>query len=104
MRRITTLLAAVVLALGLSAGPALAMQPPGQGAQDNFGCDEDGEDDPVWGHPGSRNSAEGVGLAETTIRLMDEGHDHPTAWNAAHRTGDGPEDGPIVLGECEDDD
>ena len=103
MRRITTLLAALLMALGLTAGPAVAMQPPGEGAQDNFGCDEDGDDDPVGGHPGSYNSGDGVGLDAATTKLDEAGHPHPTAWNAAHRTGDGPEDGPIVLGECEND-
>ncbi len=100
MRRITTLLAALLLALGLSAGPALAMQPPGQGAQDNFGCPN-----PIDGHPGSYNSGDDVGLNAATDKLMDQEHNptsgHPTAWNAVERTG---EDGPIVLGECKDDD
>ena len=88
MKRISTLLAAMLLALGLSAGPALAMQPPGSGAQDNFGC-LDGEDAAVAGHPGA------AGLVDATpkVRALTE-DDLPTAWNAFEHAE------PIELGEC----
>ena len=88
MKRLSTWLAATVLALGLSAGPAVAMQPPGSGAQDNFGC-ADGEDEAVAGHPGA------AGLVDATPKvgaLTDD--DTPTAWNAVQHAE------PIELGAC----
>ncbi len=110
MRRITTLLAAMLLALGLTAGPAIAMQPPGEGAQDNFGCEDGevgGETDPIGGHPGSYNSGDSVGLDAATAKLMEKEDNptsgHPTAWNAVEHTG-GHGGGPIYIGECSGDD
>ncbi len=110
MRRITILLATLLLALGLSAGPAIAMQPPGEGAQDNFGCEDGevgGEDDAIGGHPGSYNSGDEVGLDAATTKLMGRTDNptsgHPTAWNAVERTG-GHHEGPIKIGECSNDD
>lgn len=99
MRRILIGTAAAALFVGLHGSAALAMQPQGNGAEGKFGC-VDGESNPVGGHPGSYNSPDGVGLDATTVRLDEAGHDHPTAWNAAFRTGDGPNDGPIILGHC----
>ncbi len=91
MKRLSTLLAATLLALGLSAGPALAMQPPGDGAQDNFGC-VDGEDSAVAGHPGA------TGLGDATPKVGGLTDDEmPTAWNAVEHAE------PIVLGECPSD-
>lgn len=99
MRRITTLISATLFALAVTAGSAVAMQPPGGGAGGLFGCP-----DPIEGHPGSYNSGDGVGLNAATYMLAERGHDHPTAWNAAFRTGEGPGSGPIVLGTCDDED
>jgi hypothetical protein len=56
VRRITTMFAAMLLAQAALAGPAVAMQPPGHGAQDRFGC-LDGVDQPVAGHPGGAGPA-----------------------------------------------
>ncbi len=95
--RITTLISATLFALAATSGSAVAMQPPGGGAQDLFGCPN-----PIAGHPGSYNSGDEVGLDAATFMLDERGHDHPTAWNAAARTGGGPEYGPIVLGTCDD--
>lgn len=103
MRTTMLLVPATLLLLVLTAGAAVAMQPPGDGAQDRFGCVEN-EDDPIGGHPGSTG-----GLDDATFRLMDWRHpqsgddhptgDHPTAWNAVANTGGG--DGwPIKLGSC----
>ena len=74
MRRITTLLAALLMALGLTAGPAVAMQPPGEGAKDNFTCDD--EHGAPGGHPGA------AGLVDATTE------DRPTAWNAVNNSAD----------------
>lgn len=52
MRRLMTITATGLLAIGVLAGPAAAMQPPGEPAQSNFGC-VDGQDNPVAGHPGA---------------------------------------------------
>ena len=100
MRRITTLLAALLMALGLTAGPAVAMQPPGEGAQDNFGCAlEDGDyvSDPVNGHPG----ASGLGTDGPSFHRVQEntegtpaGDSGPTAWNAVDNSN------PIEAGTC----
>ena len=88
MRRVSTLLAATLLALGLSAGPALAMQPPGSGAHDNFGCVND-EDEAVAGHPGA------AGLVDATPKVGQLTDDEmPTAWNAVEHAD------PIALGKC----
>jgi hypothetical protein len=88
VRRITILLAAVGATLALAGGPALAMQPPGHGAQDNFGCFE-GADDPIAGHPGA------AGLVDATPEVRDlTDNPLPTAWNAVAKAG------PIVLGHC----
>jgi hypothetical protein len=88
MRRITISLAAMLLALGMTAGSALAMQPPGGPAQHLFGCVE-GEDAAVAGHPGAR------GLVDATPKVADlTGNPMPTAWNAVTRAE------PIELGGC----
>jgi hypothetical protein len=88
MRRITTLLAATGATLALAGGPALAMQPPGHGAQGNFGCFE-GANSPIAGHPGA------AGLVDATPKVQAlTGNDMPTAWNAVAKAG------PIELGHC----
>lgn len=55
MPRIRVLIAATLLALASMAGPALAFQPPGAGAQDRFDCVESAPEglEPVAGHPGA---------------------------------------------------
>jgi hypothetical protein len=87
-RRAAALLLATGLTLGLTTASALAMQPPGKGAQDRFGC-VDGEDAAVAGHPGA------AGLVAATPRVAElTGNAMPTAWNAVTRAE------PIVLGSC----
>lgn len=87
-RRTATLVAATALTLGLTAGSALAMQPPGKAAQDRFGC-VDGVPNAVAGHPGAR------GLEDATPRVRElTDNPTPTAWNAVTRAE------PIVLGTC----
>lgn len=87
MRRITTI-AALLLTLATVTTPAVAMQPPGEGAQDNFGC-VDGEDAAVAGHPGA------AGLVDAAPRVGELTDDPlPTAWNAVEHAD------PIELGEC----
>jgi hypothetical protein len=88
VRRTTTLLAAAAAALALTAGPALAMQPPGHGAQDRFGCFE-GTNSPIAGHPG----AAGLVAATPKVQAL-TGNDMPTAWNAVAKAR------PIELGHC----
>lgn len=88
MGRLMTIAATGALTLGVLAGPATAMQPPGEPAQDNFGC-LDGEDDPVAGHPGA------AGIAAAAARVRDlTGDPSPTAWNAVEHAD------PIELGSC----
>ena len=101
MRRITTLLAALLMALGLAAGPAVAMQPPGEGAQDNFGCalQDDGTyaEDPVDGHPGVAGlGRDGPSFERVQNNTEDTpaGDTGPTAWNAVHNSN------PIEPGTC----
>jgi hypothetical protein len=85
MRRMLTLLSALLLCLALTAGPALAFEPPGSGAQDNFDCvlNEDGEVDPlspVRGHPGA------AGLYENDAHVTaasNSGGNSTTAWKPA---------------------
>ena len=96
LRRISVTLAAMLMALGLSAGSALAFQPPADAAADNFGCvydEEEGEykTDPVNGHPGVaglRTDGPSFNNAATPLG------DGPTAWNAVHK------DNPVVAGTC----
>lgn len=88
MRRALVLLAAMVFSLAVMAGPALAMQPPGEAAQDNFGC-VDGEGSAVAGHPG----AEGLTDAAPRVGGL-TGDPTPTAWNAVEHAD------PIELGSC----
>lgn len=99
MSRIAVLLTMMVLLLGLTAGGALAMEPPGEPAQDNFGCyyDDEGElaEDPVLGHPGA-HPGEDRGIDSATFRLEDKGFTMPTAWNAVEHAE------PIEFGECPD--
>ena len=84
MRRLIISLAAITAVLGLTAGPAAAMQPPGPPAQQHFGCP-----DPVGGHPGA------AGIVDATARVNAlTGNPMPTAWNAVYHAD------PIVLGEC----
>jgi hypothetical protein len=88
MRRAGALLVAMFLALAMMSGVAVAMQPPGSGAQDNFGC-VDGEDQAVAGHPGA------VGLLHATPKVGAlTGDPLPTAWNAVEHAD------PIELGSC----
>jgi hypothetical protein len=88
MRRTMTLLAGTLLAVGMIAGPAVAMQPPGPGAQDHFGC-KDGENSAVAGHPGA------AGLVDATPLVGGLTDDPlPTVWNAVEHAD------PIDLGTC----
>lgn len=88
MRRMMTMMAGTLLAVGMTAGPALAMQPPGHGAQDHFGC-VDGEDSAVAGHPGA------AGLVDATPLVGGLTDDPlPTAWNAVEHAD------PIDFGTC----
>lgn len=89
MRAIAVLLGVVLLALGLLAAPAAAMQPPGEGAQGNFGC-VNGRTSPVAGHPGAAGLLHATPMVSTLT-----GNPMPTAWNAVHRAE------PIELGTCE---
>lgn len=85
MRRITILLSALLLALAATAAPAIAFQPPGEGAHDQFDCieNEDGELDalsPVRGHPGT------AGLFENDAHVTAHGNSDGssvTAWKPA---------------------
>lgn len=87
-KHVSILLTALVLALTATAAPAQAMQPPGHGAQDRFGC-VDGEDQAVAGHPGA------AGLVDAAPKVADlTGNDTPTAWNAVRHAH------PIELGSC----
>lgn len=89
MRMIVVLLSAtLVLVLVSMAGPALAMQPPGEPAQERFGC-VDGEDAAVAGHPGAAGL---VDAAPLVGGLTDD--PSPTAWNAVEHAE------PIELGSC----
>jgi hypothetical protein len=88
MRRISTLLAATLLAIGMTASGASAMQPPGEAAQHLFGC-LDGTDEAVAGHPGAR------GLVKATPLVGGLTDDQlPTAWNAVEHAD------PIEFGGC----
>lgn len=88
MRRLMTIAATGALTLGVLAGPATAMQPPGEPAQDNFGC-LDGEDNAVAGHPGA------AGIVDAAGRVHDlTGDPTPTAWNAVEHAE------PIDFGSC----
>lgn len=88
MRRIMMLFVAVLSGLVLTAAPALAMQPPGEPAQEHFGC-VDGEDSAVAGHPGA------AGLVDATPLVGELTEDPlPTAWNAVEHAG------PIDFGSC----
>lgn len=78
MRRITTLFTALVMVLAMTAGTALAMQPPGEPAQDTFGC-VDGS--PILGHPGA------AGLVGASANSPDAKPHSPTAWSAVDRAG-----------------
>lgn len=93
MRRLMTIAATVALTLGVLAGPAAAMQPPGEPAQDNFGCveDENGEpvDNPVAGHPGAAGIVDAAGRVKGLT-----GDPTPTAWNAVEHAE------PIDFGSC----
>jgi hypothetical protein len=94
MRRIITLLAGALLALGLTAGPALAFEPPGNQDPYLFGCDDDGNSHPVLGHPGAVDS-DGAGIDHATGLVAGlTGDGQPTAWNAVQHTDQ------IVAGEC----
>lgn len=74
MKRFTILFTALVFALAMSSGAAVAMQPPGEPAQDLFGCVEGS---PVPGHPGA------AGLVDATPLVGQlTGATQPTAWNA----------------------
>lgn len=93
-RRLMTIAPTAALTLGVLAGPAAAMQPPGEPAQDNFGCVTDDEgnlvDDPVAGHPGA------AGIVDASVMIRDEltGDQTPTAWNAVEHAE------PIDFGSC----
>ncbi len=88
MRRIATVLATMVFVVGMMAGTSGAMQPPGEAAQDRFGC-VDGENNAVAGHPGAN------GLVHSTPLVGSLTEDPlPTAWNAVEHAD------PIEFGEC----
>lgn len=88
MRRTAILSTALLVTLGMTAGPAAAMQPPGEPAQEHFGC-VDGRDSAVAGHPGA------AGLVDATPRVAELTDDpSPTAWNAVEHAG------PVELGSC----
>lgn len=82
MRRLISLCAVTLIALGTAAGPALAFEPPGQGAADQFDCIGEGPLAPVRGHPGA------AGLVDATPRVGEltadtpAGDTRPTAWSA----------------------
>ena len=90
MRRISVILAAMLLALAMTAGSALAMQPPGQAERvdDRFDCIEGDHDEslnPVYGHPGAE------GLVPAT-------RDHAassTAWESVFNS-------EAIVNSCED--
>ena len=89
MRRIIVLLATLLFTLGLMAGPATAMQPPGQGqgVDDNFPCTEEGEM-PFDVHPGAAGLADATLLAAGMTADAEPQIPHGfemslTAWNAA---------------------
>ncbi|TVR23490.1 MAG: hypothetical protein EA387_07005 [Nitriliruptor sp.] len=85
MRRITVIVAALLLAMSMLSSSALAIQPPAPQAQHLFGCP-----DPVSGHPGA------AGLVDATPQVVGlTGNPQPTAWNAVVRAE------PIELGECD---
>ena len=85
MRRITVIVAALLLAMSMLSSSALAMQPPAPQAQHLFGCP-----DPVSGHPGA------AGLVHATPKVAElTGNPQPTAWNAVVRAT------PIELGGCD---
>lgn len=87
-KRVSIVLATLAVAIAGVAAPAQAMQPPGHGAKDRFGC-VDGENQAVAGHPGA------TGLLHAAPRVAAlTGNDAPTAWNAVERAG------PIELGSC----
>lgn len=88
MRRLITLAAASLLTLVMLAAPATAMQPPGEPAQEHFGC-VNGEDNAVAGHPG----AAGLTHAAPLVRDL-TGDPTPTAWNAVEHAD------PIDFGSC----
>ena len=83
-RRLTLLVSATLFALGVLAGPALAMQPPAEAAADRFGCPN-----AVAGHPGAAGL---VGALEIVVEASDG--NSTTAWMAVR------EDNPIKLGTC----
>lgn len=88
MRQPAIVLAALLLTLGMTAGPATAMEPSGEPAQDHFGC-VNGEDAAVAGHPGV------AGLADAAARVAElTGDPSPSAWNAVEHAE------PIELGSC----
>ena len=95
LRRISVTLAAMLMALGLSAGSALAFQPPADAAADNFGCAYDEEEgyhtDPVDGHPGVAGLGREGPSFKTAATPLGDG---PTAWNAVDKAQ------PIVAGTC----
>ena len=92
MRRIIVLLAAMLFTLGLTAGPAAAFLPPGegQGVDEAFDCVSDGG--PPAAHPGS------AGLVDATPLVAGKTDGTSmTAWNAAFI------DNPVGLApECEE--
>lgn len=81
MRRMMTLLSALLLSLGLTAGPALAFEPPGEGAQDNFDCIGESSLAPVRGHPGAAGLYEND--AHATAVDKSDGNS-TTAWKPAN--------------------
>lgn len=88
MRRIMGVLTTASLALTVTPGSALAMQPPADSAQHLFGC-VDGQDSAVAGHPGA------AGLVDATPRVGALTDDPlPTAWNAVEHAA------PIDFGGC----
>lgn len=88
MRKAAVLIAVITLLVAATAGTAVAMQPPGEPAQGNFGC-VDGSDGPVGGHPGA------AGIVDAATRVGGLTDDPtPTAWNAVEYAD------PIDFGSC----
>lgn len=88
MRRTLVVLVVALSSVALSAGSALAMQPPAEQAAERFGC-VDGDDNAIAGHPGA------AGLVDATPLVASlTGDSMPTAWNAVQHAD------PIKLGGC----
>ncbi len=96
MKRAITLIAAMLLALAMMAGPAAAFSPPGEAdvLDDVFPCMEEGEDQPdvhpgsagLAGEDGATMQAAGNTMGVASVPHVVEGDLEGaslTAWNAA---------------------